>query len=133
MKRAIAALVAATALATTVPAQARDWDHGHHGWYGGGHGHYYSHYHGWTPRIGLYFGVPLYWPRSYYYVDRYPATQVVIERQPQVYVQREAAPSPQASGYWYYCPDSRSYYPYTQSCPSPWMQVVPQTSPEGSP
>jgi hypothetical protein len=25
----------------------------------------------------------------------------------------------------YYCPDYRDYYPNVASCPSPWMQVVP--------
>ena len=25
----------------------------------------------------------------------------------------------------YYCPDTRSYYPDAQACPSPWLRVVP--------
>jgi hypothetical protein len=32
--------------------------------------------------------------------------------------------------YWYYCPDSQTYYPYVQTCQSPWVQVLPQ--PDGS-
>jgi Domain of unknown function (DUF4124) len=29
------------------------------------------------------------------------------------------------SNYWYYCPDSGGYYPDAQTCPSGWLQVVP--------
>jgi hypothetical protein len=77
--------------------------------------------------------VPLYWPQPYFYAERYPSTQVIVERQPQVYVQREpVAAVPQPSSYWYYCPDSKTYYPYAQTCPSPWMQVVPQASAPGA-
>ena len=25
----------------------------------------------------------------------------------------------------YFCPDTRSYYPETEACPSPWLKVVP--------
>ncbi|HET7201065.1 MAG TPA: hypothetical protein VFI80_09680 [Burkholderiales bacterium] len=31
----------------------------------------------------------------------------------------------QGSDLRYYCPDYRDYYPNVQSCPSPWMEVVP--------
>jgi hypothetical protein len=27
----------------------------------------------------------------------------------------------------YYCPDYQDYYPNVQNCPSPWMQVIPDT------
>ena len=30
-----------------------------------------------------------------------------------------------ASGYAYFCPDSRRYYPDVRECPSPWLAVVP--------
>jgi len=30
--------------------------------------------------------------------------------------------------YWYYCPDSQTYYPYVQTCPSPWVKVLPEPS-----
>jgi hypothetical protein len=29
------------------------------------------------------------------------------------------------SAYWYYCADSRGYYPSVQQCPSGWLRVVP--------
>ena len=86
------------------------------------------------------FGAPLFWRPyayypfygSYYPFYEYPRTTVVIQRQPEVYVQQAAPPpAPQtASGnYWYYCPDTRTYYPYVQTCPSNWLTVVPPTSP----
>ena len=31
--------------------------------------------------------------------------------------------------YWYYCPDSKAYYPYVQQCPTAWLKVIPQTTP----
>jgi len=30
--------------------------------------------------------------------------------------------------YWYYCPDSQTYYPYVQTCQSPWVKVLPEPS-----
>jgi hypothetical protein len=42
------------------------------------------------------------------------------------------APNSDAQGYserndyWYYCPDSQTYYPYVQTCQSPWVQVLPE-------
>ncbi len=51
---------------------------------------------------------------------------------PVEYIEQPRAAGPPASvtnGYWYYCPDNRLYYPYTQQCPSPWMQVAPGTTP----
>ncbi len=102
-----------------------------HGGYGYGHGYGHGGHHSGRSYFDFHVGVPLIWPRVDYYRAPYPVTQVVIERQPQVYVQREvAAAAPAASNFWYYCPDSRTYYPYAQSCTSAWLQVVPQTSPQ---
>jgi hypothetical protein len=43
----------------------------------------------------------------------------------------EYAPSyvPPEPAYWYFCPDSRAYYPYVQQCPTAWLKVVPQPAP----
>jgi len=57
--------------------------------------------------------VPFYYPPPVVY-----SSPVVVEQPPSAYAQ----PEPQ---YWYYCPDNRTYYPYTQQCPSGWLQVVP--------
>jgi hypothetical protein len=97
------------------------------------------------PRVGIYVGVPVlgfgygyggfypppyYYPPYYYHPPYYPAP-VVVQQQPTVYVEQ---PAPQAqpqqqqqpAGYWYYCADSRAYYPYVRECPAGWQRVAPQ-------
>lgn len=92
---------------------------------GGGHGG-----HGGHVGVGLWLG-PGWWPGwwgpayypSYYY-PYYQEPPIVIEQQPDVYIQ----PAPQAeeqSVYWYFCKDPQGYYPYVKLCPSGWMKVVP--------
>ena len=51
-----------------------------------------------------------------------------MQTQPTVYVEQgpaQAAPQP-AQHYWYYCADSRAYYPYVKDCPGGWQRVSPQ-------
>jgi FKBP-type peptidyl-prolyl cis-trans isomerase FkpA len=43
---------------------------------------------------------------------------------------RTAPQSEQASS-WYYCNDTKAYYPHVRECPSGWQQVVPQTARPG--
>ena len=75
--------------------------------------------------VGLWLG-PGWWG-PYYYPSYnpyyYPEQPIVIQQQPEVYVQ----PSPQAAQpiYWYYCKDPQGYYPYVKECPNGWMKVVP--------
>ncbi len=134
MNKYVVAIVAL--LATTFGASAMAWGGRHGGDYRHSEGYFHGDHWGSHSRFGFYIGMPLIWPRVDYYPDYYravpyyPTTQVIVERQPQVYVQREAPAAQVASNYWYYCPDSRTYYPYAQTCPSPWLQVVPQTSPQ---
>ena len=59
---------------------------------------------------------------AYPYYNVY-SPPVIIQQAPPVYVQ--PAP-PQPPYYWYYCENSRAYYPYVQECPGGWMTVVPQ-------
>ena len=42
-----------------------------------------------------------------------------------------APQSGQASSWYYYCNDTKAYYPYVRECPSGWQQVIPQTAPSG--
>ena len=42
--------------------------------------------------------------------------------------QPEPPPAP-ASSFWYYCAESKMYYPYVQQCPTGWLKVVPKTAP----
>lgn len=100
--------------------------------------------------IGPYWGVGPYWgigphwgwgyPGPYYgypygYPYRYPQATVVEE--PRVYIQQPAPPAaaeahppavsgeaaPAETAYWYYCPNSRAYYPSVPACSEPWVRV----------
>ena len=106
------------------------------------------HRHGPRVSIGIGFGVPFaaypfyspYYSPFYspfyspYYPPYYPAyshypVPVVVQQQPTVYVEQQPAPQAQPqqpSGYWYYCNDSRAYYPYVKECASGWQRVAPQ-------
>ena len=108
-KLALAALVACTALASG--AASAQWHH---------------------PRVGISFGIGVPYPYSYpyyYYPPPYyypPAVITVPAPQPPVYVEQEQQPAPQASADWYYCADSRAYYPYVKDCPAGWQRVPAQ-------
>ena len=80
-------------------------------------------------RIGIFLGAPvfapLYYPPSGYYYLPSPPTS------PPVYIEQEPAPPATAQDpyYWYYCGDSKTYYPYVKDCPGGWQQVVPEANP----
>jgi len=85
-----------------------------------------AHFHGgvW---IGPAWG-PGWWGPAYPYYPYYAPPPVVIQQQaPEIYVQ--PAPQPEESSYWYYCQDSKGYYPYVKQCPNGWMKVVPSPPP----
>jgi len=76
-------------------------------------------------RFGVYVGSPWYWgpywgpayyypPPAYYYPPR-PA-------EPTQYIERI---DPAETGSWYYCEESRGYYPYVKECASGWTRVAP--------
>ena len=106
-KLALAAVLACTALASG--AASAQWHH---------------------PRVGISFGFGYPYP-GYYYPPPYyyPPAVITVPAQPQVYVeqpQAQAAPAPQASADWFYCNDSRAYYPYVKDCPGGWQRVPAQ-------
>lgn len=84
--------------------------------------------------VGVFIGAPAVawgWPHyhPYYYPPSYvvPAPVVVQPATPPVYIERADEQAAKPSGeYWYYCPDTRSYYPYVGTCASPWQRVAPQ-------
>lgn len=89
-------------------------------------------------RVGVYIGAPAfaygwygyrpYYP--YYYPPAYvvPAPVVVQPATPPVYIERSEEQAGSPSGeYWYYCPDTKSYYPHVGTCASPWQRVAPQS------
>jgi hypothetical protein len=51
-----------------------------------------------------------------------------MQEQSPVYV--EPAQQPEEQYYWYFCPDSKNYYPYVKNCPGGWLKVVPTQSPQ---
>ena len=78
-------------------------------------------------RFGFAFGFPIF-PAPYYYAPPvyyhpapvYAAPAPVYVEPPQVH----AAPQPEH--YWYYCPDSKTYYPYVKQCAGAWQRVLPR-------
>jgi hypothetical protein len=84
--------------------------------------------------VGFGFGYP-YWgspwgpwgPWGYPYYPYY-AAPVVVQQAPVTYIeQNSSAPSSRAAdaGWWYYCDQSRGYYPYVRECPTGWQRVPP--------
>ena len=115
----LAAVFGGAALAPDADAHGRRHHHHHH--------HHRSH-------VGIWFGVPapVYYPRYYYPRYYYPPAAVYYP--PTTYIEQSPPPAaaPSAStAYWYYCRESQTYYPYVQTCPSPWQQVVPNSAPPG--
>ena len=45
--------------------------------------------------------------------------------QPQAPQQQYQDAPPQSSNTWYYCAESKAYYPYVNNCASPWQRVTP--------
>jgi hypothetical protein len=84
---------------------------------------------GWWGAPGYFYGYPYYaYP---YYGYPYYTPSAVDPPSPPEYIQQEPAPPP---SYWYFCPDSRTYYPHVKECASGWMTVVPPaTAPPSGP
>ena len=143
MRKSLILTFAAVMLIASLPADA------------GGRGHRHGHSHA---RVGIYIGAPLlfapwYYPyaSSYYYAPPVVVRERVVVREPLVFYDEHGnpvpaeqpqvaqAPAPQPSVQpqpgapaptWYFCADSQKYYPYVQSCASPWQRVVPQSPPQ---
>ena len=90
--------------------------------------------------VGIFFGVPapVFYPRYHYYPHYYypPAVLVPAPASPPVYIEQAQGGAPPVSSpaegspaYWYFCRDTRTYYPYVQQCATPWEQVVPSNTP----
>jgi hypothetical protein len=80
--------------------------------------------------FGFNFGIPVYPPPYYYPPPIYyaPPPVVAVPSAPPVYVEQQTQPqsSAQPENWWYYCPESKTYYPYVKECPSPWQRVPPR-------
>ena len=109
MRKAFLGLLAVAALFATSEAFA--WGRARVGIYVGPY---------WGPYWGGYWGPAYYYPPPYYY---YPPP---APAQPQEYVERI---DPSEQGYWYYCDQSRGYYPNVKECPAGWRRVAPTPPP----
>jgi len=106
----------------TLPAHADRgyYDHGGHGYYGGG----VSPWAGLAVFVAIAGMAVVAESSRPVYVDPYhaapvPAAQTVyIEAQPEA-----SAPQANPAGTWYYCGSSAMYYPYTKACPQGWQAV----------
>jgi len=151
-KAGLAILVLAAGVLSSAPAIA-DGPRGHAqiGVHRGGpvlaHGH--GRHYGGGARFGIFLGAPLLWGSYYgpspYYYPYYPSPYypqyyppvVTVPVAPPTYVEQgevdapppSAAPAAPEPGYWYYCDDSRAYYPYVKECPGGWKRVSPQPPP----
>lgn len=105
-------------------------------------GHHQGH---WRGSVGFYFGVPLFWPSSYYwghpyYYDSfyYPRTVIYeVERHPMSHPEGEMAAPPatevqrgpgaptQGPLYMNFCESAKAYYPKVTSCPEGWKFLAP--------
>lgn len=110
----------------------------YHGSYyhGGGHGH--SYYRSGVDVIidGSFWGPPWYYPpyyysqpyySPYYYPYSYPPV-VEMPSSPPVYIERSRPDSSALPNLWFYCPESKTYYPYVKKCTGGW-QTVPAEPP----
>ena len=98
--------------------------------YAGGGFHHHSHAH-----FGVVVGVPAYWyyPSPYYYYPPYAYYPPYSSYPPAgapaaAYIERgdaRAAPGPDQDS-WYYCPETKAYYPYVKQCAGGWQRVAPQ-------
>jgi hypothetical protein len=80
---------------------------------GVGFGYPFWGYPGWG------WGAPWYYPPPAYY---YPP--VVVSKPPTTYIERQDV-SPASTDWWYYCDQSKAYYPYVKTCPTGWQKVPP--------
>lgn len=71
-------------------------------------------------RFGVFVG-PAWGAWGPWYPPPYYPPVIVREAAPPVYIERPAEPEPVA--YWYYCNNSRAYYPYVRECPAGWLRV----------
>lgn len=79
-------------------------------------------------RFGVVIGAPFYpwyYPPYYYYPPYAPVAAAPAA--PPTYIEKGGAQSaPPRISYWYYCAESKTYYPYVKECPGGWQRVAPQ-------
>jgi len=66
-------------------------------------------------------------PAFWYFPPALPPAAVTLPTAPTTYIERgDAQPAAgQAAGeWWYYCADSKGYYPYVKECAQAWQRVA---------
>jgi hypothetical protein len=130
MKKAVAVALLFVFVLLIPAAPSFAWGRGggfpHGGWHGGHGG-----FHGRGVVVvgpGCCWGGPWwgwgwggYYPPPYYYQP-----QVVVQPAP-IYVERNEEQQAPPESFWYYCPDTRAYYPSVQSCKDAWVKVPPRS------
>ncbi|OYO26361.1 hypothetical protein [Janthinobacterium sp. PC23-8] len=122
---AAAVAVVAVLAALASPSLAWGFDRGHGPGHGHGHFHGHRHHHshasvwiGSSWRYGPgWYDDPWYRPYAY----RYGRPAVIVQTPP-VYIEQGGVPTAQM---WYYCARPQGYYPYVNSCATPWRAVPP--------
>jgi hypothetical protein len=86
--------------------------------------------------VGVGFGFPLWGPAPWYYGPPpyyYYPPPGAVSNPPVTYIERQDAQqhaAPAAStDFWYYCEQSKTYYPYVKTCPGGWQRVTPTPPP----
>lgn len=79
-------------------------------------------------RFGVVIGAPFYpwYYPPYYYYPPYPPVVAAPAAPPSYIEQGGAQSAPPRTSYWYYCAESKTYYPYVKECPGGWQRVAPQ-------
>jgi hypothetical protein len=116
----IAALLTLLLLASAASESALARNGGRGGHAGG------RHHGGHRAAIGLILAAPAYW---YFRSPIYAPPIATAPIAPPVYVEQgDAQPaSGQSAGeWWYYCAESRAYYPDVKECASAWQPVAAQ-------
>ncbi len=138
----IAIAASLVALAVSAPAMAQ-----HRGHFGGGprigigigfgvpfypyHPYYYPPYYQpyyYPPVVVAPSAPPVYIERPAQDLDQ-PQYQPQYQPVPQAQTQPQPQPQAQANAGqndWFYCADSKTYYPYVQQCASEWQRVTPR-------
>jgi hypothetical protein len=83
-----------------------------------------NHFGGSRAAVGVIVAAPVFW-----YLATPTVVPVVAPTAPPVYIEQGNAQPASAQGagdWWYYCAQSRAYYPYVKECASEWQRVAPE-------
>lgn len=119
----ILVVIAISLLASGVTADGNSRGGSHYG------GNYSGHHSSGVDVLigGPFWGPSWYYPMPYYYYPEYYLPLVTEPSTPPVYIERDESVEQSApTGLWYYCPDSKTYYPYVKECPGGWQTVPVQ-------